>query len=354
MLWTKNNPAFYLQVLPQFGLLGDWLSLDVLCPGGSDGCLRDPGWISGNPTTAFQYVLNLQGMVGIAEQLGLAADAAQFKAEHAAAVASYHAVFFNASASDYGHQQTANAMPLYIGAPPASEAAAVADALVNGIKMFPTAADGGHISTGGVGARWILQALTAANRTKDALALASKTTNPSWGHMARSVPGTFWENWENCTGGSCNHIMLGGGIDPWIYHQVAGIRPPTARTVLPHGIGAAAIPAYHLHFGVDAAVVEQVGACSGSIAVPGGRASVAWSWSSANALRYTITVPWGYTANATAPTVVAGLVLQSSLANGAVGPVDPATAGGAAVTFELGAGTHSIVSTYGVPVASSM
>jgi hypothetical protein len=42
--------------LPQFGLLGDWLSLDPMCPGGSDACLKTPGWISGNPTTSFYYL----------------------------------------------------------------------------------------------------------------------------------------------------------------------------------------------------------------------------------------------------------------------------------------------------------
>ena len=227
---------------------------------------------------------------------------AQSKAEHTLTVASYHAVFYNTTAANHGHQQTSNIMPLYIGAPPASAVEAAASALVGSIKAFPNLSHSGHISSGGVGARWILQALTAANRTKGALALASKTDAPSWGAMARSLPGTFWEDWGGCQGGYCNHIMLGGGVDPWIYHQVTGIRPPSSRTVLPHGLGTAAIPTNHVHFGVDAAVVELVVGCSGSIAAPGGRASMTWSWSSETmTLRYEATVPWGYTANATAP-----------------------------------------------------
>jgi len=51
--------------LPQLGLLGDWLAPDPICPGSSDTCLSDPGWTRGNPTTAFQYVLDLQAMVTI-------------------------------------------------------------------------------------------------------------------------------------------------------------------------------------------------------------------------------------------------------------------------------------------------
>jgi hypothetical protein len=58
-------------------------------------------------------------------------------------------------------------MPLYLGIVPEALQAEVADVLVQNIKSF------GSISTGGVGARWILQALTASNRTADALALAT-------------------------------------------------------------------------------------------------------------------------------------------------------------------------------------
>ena len=344
------------KVLPQFGLLGDWLSLDPFCPGGNDKCLTSPGWVSGNPTTAFQYLLDVQAMAAVAELIGNAADAAAFQKEYALASASYHDVFFNASTGAYGEQQTANAMPLAAkDVIPAGDVAGVADRLVGNVAKFPNASYGGHVSVGGVGSRWILAAMVAANRTADALALATQTSNPSWGYMAQSVPGTFWENWENCVGGSCNHIMLAGGVDPFIYHHVAGIRPPTSAVSLPHGAGVGAVPPRHVGFGVEGVVVEQVRACTASVAVPGGRASISWAWTPSSvagggsddgvegggALEYNVTVPFGYSADLTAPKAVGPAALDVEAA-GAAGAVD----GDGFIGFALGAGTHRVVVSY--------
>ena len=55
MAFNKRQAAFAPgKTLPQYGLLGDWLADQALCPGSSDGCLTDPGFVTGNPTSAFQ------------------------------------------------------------------------------------------------------------------------------------------------------------------------------------------------------------------------------------------------------------------------------------------------------------
>lgn len=298
------------KVLPQFGLLGDWLSLDPFCPGGSDNCLKNPGWISGNPTTAFYYLVCVEAMSKIAAQIGNEADASAYAAEFAAGTASYHAVFYNKTAANYGHQQTANTMPLYLGAVPKELVATIGDTLANNIKSFPTASNGGHLSVGGVGSRWILQALTACNRTADALALATQTTQPSWGYFATNVPYTFWENWEQASG-SFNHIMLGGGVDVWIYQHVAGIRLPSTRAARPFQQGVGEIPAHTVEFGVEAAVIEGVRACGAAVAVRGGQASSTWSWDDeGSTLRYNTTTPFAFTSTLSIPRRIGGRHLQ--------------------------------------------
>ena len=49
---------------------------------------------------------------------------------------------------------------------------------------------GTHLTTGAVGTRWILQALTAANRTDVALDLATQKSAPSWYSFVALGPGT--------------------------------------------------------------------------------------------------------------------------------------------------------------------
>ena len=164
-------------------------------------------WISCPPSSLI-FHNHIRGARRRLVTAGNTADAAAYTLEFEQGKKAYHTVFYNASTHDYGRQQTANTMPLYLGAVPAELQAEVATVLADNIKIF------GSISTGGVGARWILQALTAANRTADALSLATVTTQPSWGHFATTPPGTFWENWQQ-TSGSFNHIMY---VPPAIYH----------------------------------------------------------------------------------------------------------------------------------------
>ena len=103
---------------------------------------------------------------------GKQADVAKYEAALAGAKAAYHKVFFNSSSRDFGPTQTGNTLGIL--ASPTVEPGAVSRLLAN-LKSR-----GGHISTGGVGSRWILQALTAANQTAAALDLATMTTAPSW------------------------------------------------------------------------------------------------------------------------------------------------------------------------------
>lgn len=151
-----------------------------------------------------------------------------------------------------------------------------------------------------MGSRWLLQALTAINRTDLALALASQTSRPSWGYFASTVPGTLWETWEQ-TSGSFNHIMFGGGIDPWLYHNVGGIRPPSTHTTLPFGIGHRAIPRGHVELGVELVIAQHIQACNASIRVPGGTVTLAWTWQQSARekwqLAYHVSVPLGYNAS---------------------------------------------------------
>ena len=80
-----------------------------------------------------------------------------------------------------------------------------------------------------------------------------------------------------------NHPMFGGGVDVWIYHEVAGLRPPAAA-------------AGTVRFGVEPVVMRRVGAAAAATKLAGNDVASAWRYSHANqALVYNCTVPVGFT-----------------------------------------------------------
>ena len=85
--------------------------------------------------------------------------------------------------------------------------------------------------------------------------------------------------------------MFGGGVDVWIYHEVAGLRPALAD-------GTA-------QFGVEAVVMRRVGAASASTKLGGSLIASAWRYDGGRgALRYELTVPVGVAAHLTLPVAV--------------------------------------------------
>ena len=92
----------------------------------------------------------------------------------------------------------------------------------------------GHISTGLVGAQWLMRTLTANGRPDLAYKLASNTTYPSWGYMVKEGATTIWELWNGNTAdpamNSGNHVMLLGDLLVWFYQDLAGIRSDDSLT----------------------------------------------------------------------------------------------------------------------------
>lgn len=90
--------------------------------------------------------------------------------------------------------------------------------------------------------------------------------------------------------------MFGGGVDPWIYHEVGGLRPPIAAE------------APRLTLGVECEVMQRVRSASAETMMHGHKARSSWSWDG-RTLEYGATVPVGFRAT---------LVLPSRCADGAL------------------------------------
>jgi hypothetical protein len=152
-------------------------------------------WLAAEPVSQtfaanFYLVHAAQIAAEMAAALGRAQEAVALVALAEAKAAAMVAELFDAQKEqwDRGGNANAQAMALAVGlggAATAGHAAGIAAAMVADV-----AAHGGHPTGGVTSIRWILQGLTAANRSDLALAMALVPTSPSWAYM-RQVPRKF-------------------------------------------------------------------------------------------------------------------------------------------------------------------
>jgi alpha-L-rhamnosidase len=140
----------------------------------------------------------------------------------------FHHSFYNETSGVYmSGLQTEQALPLYLGVVPDDVQPSVLTHLVNDIQVT----HGGHTTSGIIGIKYGMEALSMLGRGDVALDLALQTTYPSWGYMIQNQyepSTTVWELWnsDNDDPGmnSRNHHMF-GSVSSWFYKYVAGIIP---------------------------------------------------------------------------------------------------------------------------------
>lgn len=178
-------------------------------------------------TDTAYYYRDTQVVALAASLLGKHEDAARYKALAERIKASFNRKFFNAETGSYGNgSQTSLSCALYQGLVAPEHQARVLQNLVAGVEQR-----NGHIDTGILGAKYILNALTDHGRADVAYRMASQKTQPSWGWWIEQGATTLWEQWNGTE--SRNHIMF-GEISAWFYKALAGINPDPAAPGFKH------------------------------------------------------------------------------------------------------------------------
>lgn len=186
------------------GWIGDWGSLVK-------------GWEEGEPEsvpTAF-YFWNSNILAKIATVLEEKEDTDYFSHKAETIKKAYNNRFFNPLKNEY-HQgsQMANAFPLYLGLVPEEHKKFVLNNLVDDILNK----NKGHLTTGVLGSKYMIDALTQNGRADVAYLLATQTGYPSWSDMVEKYT-TMSEFWTLKQ--SHNHVMT-GSIDAFFYKTLAG------------------------------------------------------------------------------------------------------------------------------------
>jgi alpha-L-rhamnosidase len=179
-------------------------------------------------TTSFEYIstgfyyLCAKLLTRMARVLDQSADEQKYRDIAQQTQAAFNKKFLDRRIRQYGQgSQAAHAFALYLGLVPDDVRQDVIDHLAHDVM----AVNHGHLTTGNLCTKYLLEALTCEGRHDVAWALATQTTYPSWGYMISQGATTIWERWEYETGremNSHNHPMY-GSIGAWFYRALAGI-----------------------------------------------------------------------------------------------------------------------------------
>ncbi len=189
---------------------------------------RDTNRITWPACLSTPYYVGYCGIMGsFAASLHRDDDVHYFENEINTVTHAYNTRYFDSVAGCYANNTvTANILPLafWMVPSPGYEHNVMDNIVAKTKKDF-----GGHVSTGVVGIQHLMRTLTDFGRGDLALKMATDTTYPSWGYMAKNGATTIWELWNGDTGdpsmNSGNHVMLLGDLIIWYYEYLGGIRP---------------------------------------------------------------------------------------------------------------------------------
>jgi alpha-L-rhamnosidase len=178
-------------------------------------------------TSTAYYYRDIQIVALTAGLMGNDADAGKYKELAASIRKAFNAKFYHADTGLYGNgSQTSLSCALYQGLVEPENKGRVLDNLVAAVEKT-----NGHIDTGILGAKYLLNALQENGRTDVAYRIASQKDLPSWGWWFEQGATTLWEQWNGTE--SRNHIMF-GDISAWFYKALAGINPDPAAVGFKH------------------------------------------------------------------------------------------------------------------------
>jgi alpha-L-rhamnosidase len=208
-------------IVRKLGKYGDW------CPPGGIVPKKTPVEL----TSTWYFYHDVLILARLAAVLGRGEDVRRYERLAASILDAFNGEFLGetqyaavrVSPVDTYPNQTSNALPLHLNMVPAEKKGRVLASLLQSVVRQQD----GHVDTGILGTRYILDVLVDNGHPDVAYRMADHKSYPGWGYMLAEDATTLWERWEKLTGhamNSQNHIML-GSIDAWFYRMIAGLSP---------------------------------------------------------------------------------------------------------------------------------
>jgi alpha-L-rhamnosidase len=191
----------------RFNFNGDWIAT-----------VETPGELISDA----YYYYDVTLLTSIAGILGKTADQQTYSQLADQIKDAFNRNFFDAKTGEYGGgTQTANAMALFLGLVPERDRGRASFYLERDVLDHHN----NHLTTGIIGTKYLMPALTNTGRADMAYVLAVQTTYPSWGYMLEKGATTIWELWQDhnrAAMDSHDHPAL-GSVGAWFYRALGGI-----------------------------------------------------------------------------------------------------------------------------------
>jgi alpha-L-rhamnosidase len=219
--WTDFLASKSKDGIVTYGYYGDWAPPSAYTVEGSLGssAVSKDTPVQLMSTGYLYYCSRL--LSSMAQILGRKDDKTKYDALAQKVGEAFNREYWNDAVGGYGaNNQSANSFALFLGLVPQKQVPRVVDNLVKDVKVA-----GGHLTTGNLCTKYLLEALTTYGRADTAYEIVTQKTYPSWGYMLANGATTLWERWEELTGGgmnSHNHPMM-GSVSSWFYKYLGGI-----------------------------------------------------------------------------------------------------------------------------------
>lgn len=165
-------------------------------------------------------------MAEMATAVGREADARRYRKLFENIRETFERVFAYGDARLRGNTQTNYALAINMDLLPGEMLQSAGRNLIERIE-----AKDHHLSTGFIGLKHLLPALTRTGHTEAAYHLLTNTSYPSWGYSIKNGATTIWERWDSWTeekgfknsrmNSFCHYAL--GSVCEWLFHAVAGI-----------------------------------------------------------------------------------------------------------------------------------
>lgn len=231
-----------------YSYYGDWVAVE-----------KTPGAY----VSAAYYYDDVRVLAGVARALGKSAEDEAYSQLAGQIKESFNRKFYDAASGNFANgTQTANAMALNLDLDGKGQRSHIAGNLTNDIVYRHDT----HVTTGFIGVKHLMEALTKIGRADLAYDLATQTTYPSWGYMVSRGATTLWELWQEKTGPSMNshdHAMF-GSVGSWFYRALGGIN------LEQDSVG-------YAHIRIEPKIVRDLASVSASIETIRGTVSSSWT-----------------------------------------------------------------------------
>jgi alpha-L-rhamnosidase len=305
-----------------FSSYGDWVAVE-----------KTPG----DYVSDAYYYYDVELLAGMAKVLGKTSDAGTYSQLAGQIQEAFNRKYYDAVKRQYANgTQTADAMALNLDLVPPDHRGAVAGNLATDIVYRHDT----HVTTGFIGIKHLMEALTKTGQTDLAYDLATQTTYPSWGFMISRGATTLWELWQEKTGPSMNshdHAMF-GSVGSWFYRALGGIN-------------LSADSEGYRHIRIDPQMVRDLTHASASVETIRGTVSSSWTHAGGN-ISLDVTIPVGSDAqvvlkkdeDVTGFTIIEGnrvVFANGHYYGGAEGITAANAERNGAIIFDVGSGTYS-------------